>query len=90
MDRSSIVQLGCTRRSLPKDEFKRKVKKELTGRESEAWVIYFKLYKSQIPVIEQPMETAALMLGYLQRRRFCVGWRTLGADVEMSSQTGKP
>jgi hypothetical protein len=26
-------------------------------------IIYFKLYKSQIPVIEQALETAALMLG---------------------------
>src|ERR1019366_875085 len=41
-------------RSLPKEEFKREVEKELTGRETEPWeIIYFKLYKSQIPVIEQ-------------------------------------
>ena len=26
-------------------------------------IIYFKLYKSQIPVVEQALETAALMLG---------------------------
>jgi hypothetical protein len=58
------VQPGCTRRSLPKDHFKREVEKELTGRESEPWeIIYFKVYKSQIPVIEQAIETAALMLG---------------------------
>jgi hypothetical protein len=31
-------------RSLPKDQFKREVEKELTGRESEPWeIIYFKL-----------------------------------------------
>jgi hypothetical protein len=47
-------------RSLPKDQFKREVERELTGRESEPWeIIYFKLYKSQIPVIEQAIETAA-------------------------------
>jgi len=35
---------------LPKEEFRREVEKELTGRDSEAWeIIYFKLYKSQIP-----------------------------------------
>jgi len=35
----------------------------LTGRESEPCeVIYFKLYKTQIPVVEQAIETAALML----------------------------
>jgi hypothetical protein len=50
--------------SLPKEEFKREVEKELTGRETEPWeIIYFKLYKSQIPVIEQALEIAALMLG---------------------------
>jgi len=37
--------------------------KELTGRETEPnEIIYFKVYKSQIPAIEQPLETAALML----------------------------
>src|SRR5436853_2987971 len=35
-----------TAREMPKDEFKREVEKELTGRESEPWeIIYFKLYK---------------------------------------------
>ena len=30
----------------------------------EPWeIIYFKLYRSQIPVVEQALETAALMLG---------------------------
>src|ERR1700680_47117 len=45
-------------RSLAKEEFKREVERELTGKESEPWeIIYFKLYKSQIPVIEQAIET---------------------------------
>jgi hypothetical protein len=49
---------------LPKDTFKREVERHLTGRETEAWeIIYFKLYKSQLPVVEQALETAALMLG---------------------------
>jgi hypothetical protein len=56
-------------RSLPKDQFKREVEKELTRRESERWeIIYFKLYKSQIPVVEQAIETAALMLGSASRQ----------------------
>jgi hypothetical protein len=39
-------------RSLPKEGFKRKVEKELTGRESEPCeIIYFKLYKTLIPAI---------------------------------------
>src|SRR3984885_4432424 len=49
---------------LPKEEFKREVERHLTGQETEAWeLIYFKLYRSQLPVIEQALETAALMLG---------------------------
>src|SRR5580658_7869489 len=49
---------------LPKEEFKREVERHLTGRETEPWeLIYFKLYKSQVPVIEQALETAARMLG---------------------------
>ena len=47
-------------RSMPKEQFKREVEKELTGRDSEPHeIIYFKIYKSQIPVIEQALETAA-------------------------------
>jgi len=48
-------------RSLPKDQFKREVEKELTGQETEPWeIVYFKLYKTQIPVIEQAMENSGL------------------------------
>jgi hypothetical protein len=60
-------------RSLPKEEFKREVERELTGRETEPWeIIYFKLYKSQIPIIEQAIETAALMLGTDKSRGYCL------------------
>src|SRR4029077_13617929 len=45
-------------REMPKEEFRREVEKELTGRETESHeIIYFKIYKSQIPVIEQALET---------------------------------
>src|SRR5712691_849162 len=58
-------------RSLPKDQFKREVERELTGRESETWEsIYFKLYKTQIPVVEQAIETAAMMLGMDKSRGY--------------------
>jgi hypothetical protein len=51
-------------REMPKEQFKREVERELTGRETEPHeIIYFKLYRSQIPVVEQALETAALMLG---------------------------
>jgi hypothetical protein len=60
-------------RSLPKEQFKQAVEKELTGKETEPWeIIYFKLYKSQIPVIEQAIETAALMLGSDKSRGYCL------------------
>jgi hypothetical protein len=60
-------------REMPKEEFKREVEKELTGKEAESWeIIYFKLYKSQIPVIEQAIETAALMLGTEKSRGYCL------------------
>ena len=60
-------------REMPKEEFKREVEKELTGRETEPHeIIYFKLYKSQIPVVEQAIETASLMLGTDKSRGYCV------------------
>jgi hypothetical protein len=60
-------------RELPKEEFKREVEKELNGKETEPWeIIYFKVYKSQIPIIEQALETAALMLGSDKSRGYCL------------------
>jgi hypothetical protein len=35
-------------------------------------IIYFKVYKGQIPVIEQALETAALMLGSDKSRGYCL------------------
>jgi hypothetical protein len=60
-------------REMPKEQFKHEVEKELTGRDAEpAEIIYFKLYKSQTPVIEQAIETAALMLGTDKSRGYCL------------------
>ena len=60
-------------RELPKEDFRRAVEKELTGRDEEpSELIYFKVYKSQIPVIEQAIETAALMLGTDKSRGYCL------------------
>jgi hypothetical protein len=60
-------------RELPKEEFRREVEKELTGKDTEpSEVVYFKLYKSQIPVIEQAIEIAALMLGSDKSRGYCL------------------
>src|SRR5215467_4309994 len=60
-------------KSLSKEEFQREVEKELTGHDSEPHeLIYFKVYKSQIPVIEQAIETAAMMLGSDKSRGYCL------------------
>jgi len=60
-------------RELPKEHFKHEVEKHLTGKDTEPTeIIYFKLYKSQIPVIEQAVETAAFMLGSDKSRGYCL------------------
>ena len=49
------------------------MEKHLTGEDSEpSDVIYFKLYKSQIPIVEEAIETAALMLGSDRSRGYCL------------------
>ena len=60
-------------REMPKEEFKRDVDRHLTGKDTEPWeIIYFKMYKSQLPVIEHALETAALMLGTDRSRGYCL------------------
>ena len=45
----------------------------LNGPDAEPWdLIYFKLYKSQVPVIEQALETAARLLGSDRARGYCL------------------
>jgi len=62
---NSTVHPGCTEQgSCPKEEFKREVDRYLTGKETEPWeIIYFKLYKGQLAVVERALEIAAVMLG---------------------------
>jgi len=60
-------------RVLPRDQFKREVDQHLTGKDIEPTeIVYFKFYRSQIPVIEQAIETAALMLGTDKSRGYCL------------------
>lgn len=60
-------------KELPKEGFKGEVERHLTGKETEAWeIIYFKLYKSQLPVVERALETAGLMLGTDKSRGYCL------------------
>jgi hypothetical protein len=43
------------------------------GQETEPWeIVYFKLYQSQIPVVDRAIETAALMLGTDRSRGYCL------------------
>ena len=72
--KSSTVQPGCTKpRNYQKKSFKREVERHLTGKETEPWeIIYFKLYKSQLPVVERALEIAALMLGSDKSRGYCL------------------
>ena len=58
--------------AMPKQEFKDEVEKYLTGESEASDLIYFKVYKSQLPVIEQAIETAALMLGSDRSRGYCL------------------
>jgi hypothetical protein len=82
------VQPGCTKLVSFR---KSKVEKELTGKETEPWeIIYFKLYKSQIPVIEQALETAALMLGSDRSRGYCLEMICADFLAGAHSQNGDP
>ncbi|MGH9498287.1 MAG: hypothetical protein ACRD3L_04025 [Terriglobales bacterium] len=59
-------------RAMSKEELTWEVEKAL-GKEKEASeLIYFRLYKSQIPVVEQAIETASRMLGSDKSRGFCL------------------
>ena len=59
--------------SMPREEFKQEIERHLTGQETEAHeILYFKVYKSQLPVIERALETAGLMLGSNKSRGYCL------------------
>jgi hypothetical protein len=72
--KADLQQVGWAKATeMPKIEFQRAVERHLTGKETEPWeIIYFKLYKSQLPVIEQALEMAALMLGTDKSRGYCL------------------
>jgi hypothetical protein len=78
-------------REMPKEEFRQEVEKELTGKASEPHeIIYFKLYKSQIPVIEQAIEAAALMLGSDKSRGYCLEMICADFLAGASLDSGQP
>ena len=60
-------------KEMSKEGFKSEVQRHLTGKDTEPWeIIYFRLYKSQIPVVEEALATAALMLGTDKSRGYCL------------------
>jgi hypothetical protein len=59
-------------RTTPKEQFKEEVEKYLTGESEPSDLVYFKLYKTQIPVVEQALEVAARMLGSDKSRGYCL------------------
>jgi len=57
----------------PKEEFKRQVRKHLTGKETEPRdILYFTVDYNQRGVIEQALATAGLMLGTDKSRAYCL------------------
>jgi hypothetical protein len=74
-DRNQFDCAGWTAkaREMPREQFKYEVEKHLTGEDAEpSDIICFKLYKSQVPVVEEAIETAALMLGSDKSRGYCL------------------
>ena len=58
---------------MAREEFKHEIEKHLTEQDcAPSDLIYFKLYKSQLPIVEQAVETAALMLGSDKSRGYCL------------------
>jgi hypothetical protein len=58
----------------------------LTGREEEpSELVYFKVYKSQIPVIEQAIETAALLLRFFLALAHpaSIAWREISCHYQV-------
>lgn len=59
-------------KDFPTQQFKDEVEKYLTGDSEPAEIIYFKVYRSQVPIIEQALEIAARMLGSDKSRGYCL------------------
>lgn len=59
-------------KELPKEQFKDEIEKCLTGNSEASDLVYFKLFKSQIPVVEEALEVTARMLGSDKSRGYCL------------------
>ena len=75
-------------KSMPKEKFTDEVEKFLTGSAEASDLLYFKVYKSQLPVIEEALEIAARMLGSDKSRGYCLEMICAdflaGANVEVA------
>lgn len=61
------------------------------GRESEPWeLLYFKLYESQLKMIEQTLETASLMLGSDKLRGYCLEMISADFLAGVNLENGDP
>ena len=58
--------------ALPMQQFRDEVEKYLTGESEPSELIYFKVYRSQLQVIEQALEIAGRMLGTDKSRGYCL------------------
>ena len=73
-ERFDCVNLVHRAQECSKEEFKHTVKQHLSGQETEPWeILYYKVYRSQLAVIESARETGALMLGTDKSRRALLG-----------------
>ena len=78
-------------KGMPKEGFKAEVERHLTGKETESWeIIYFKLYKSQLHVVEKAIETVGLMLGSGKSRGYCLEMICADFLAGANTQDGEP
>jgi len=74
--------------SMPREEFKQVVARHLSGHETEPHeILYFKVYKSQLPVIKEALETVGLMLGSNKSRGYCL--EMICADFMAGAKLGE-
>ena len=74
-------------REMPKEDFKREVESATRNRTRSS---IFKIYKIQIPAIEQALETAALMLGTDKSRGYCLEMICADFLAGASLENGNP
>jgi hypothetical protein len=77
-------------KTVPTQQFKEAVEKYLTGNSEPSELIYFKIYKSQLPILEQALETAARMLGSDKSRGYCLEMICADFLAGASLENGNP